>query len=209
MKLPLSVLALLLAACAPATQAPRPSPAAAVPPVPAKTAEPAARAPAIAVAPPPAPSPPPKVEPAPATQPPAAKAPAAKAPTPAPPKAATAPAPKPAPTTAAAKPAAAPTAAAPLDLKSLEQRLKETPAIGIMTKLSLKNQVDDLLEQFRAHHQGKAHSLAELRRPYELLLMKVLALLQDGDPPLARAINASREAIWSILADREKFSRMT
>jgi hypothetical protein len=97
-------------------------------------------------------------------------------------------------------------AAAPLDLKSLETRLKETKAIGVFTKLALKNQVDDLLAQFRAYYQGRLKTtLAELRRPYELLLLKVLALLQDADPPLAGAIVASREAIWDILADPVKF----
>jgi hypothetical protein len=37
----------------------------------------------------------------------------------------------------------------------------------------------------------------------------VLALLQDSDPPLASAIAASREAIWGILADREKFATVS
>lgn len=95
----------------------------------------------------------------------------------------------------------------PLDLESLKTRLKETKAIGVFTKLALKNQVDDLLDQFRAFHQGRRKTtLAELRRPYDLLLLKVLALLQDTDPPLAGAIVASREAIWSILADPAKFA---
>ncbi len=117
---------------------------------------------------------------------------------------------------AAAKPTAAPagdtsarqsTPSAPaLDLGALEQRLKETRAIGLFTKLSLKNQVDDLLNQFRAFHgrQGAA-SLAELRQRYDLLLLKVLSLLQDGDPALAAAISSSREALWGILADPVKF----
>jgi hypothetical protein len=98
-------------------------------------------------------------------------------------------------------------AAAPLDLKSLEVRLRQTKAIGVLTKLSLKNQVDDLLVKFRAYHkrQGTA-TLAELRRNYDLLLLKVLSLLQDGDPPLARDIVKSRAAIWSILADPRKFT---
>ena len=95
----------------------------------------------------------------------------------------------------------------PLDMKSLETRLKETKAIGVFTKLALKNQVDDLLNQFRAHYQGKSKTTrAELRRAYEMLLLKVLALLQDSDPPLAGAIVASREAIWGILADPAKFA---
>jgi hypothetical protein len=96
-----------------------------------------------------------------------------------------------------------------LDLTSLEQRLRDTHAIGLFTKLSLKNQVDDLLQQFRAYHAGQSKPmLTELRQRYELLLLKVVSLLQDGDPPLAAAVSSSREAIWGILTDREKFSKI-
>jgi hypothetical protein len=97
----------------------------------------------------------------------------------------------------------------PLDLTTLETRLKETKAIGVFTKITLKNQVDDLLDQFRAYYQGRAKTtLAELRQPYDRLLLKVLSLLQDGDPELARTIVASREAIWGILADPNKFANL-
>lgn len=97
-----------------------------------------------------------------------------------------------------------------LDLKSLEKRLRETPAIGVFTKLSLKNHVDDLLSQFRAFHQGKGGTnLAELRQSYDLLIMKVLSLLQDSDAVLARDIVTSREAIWSLLADPVKFATLS
>ena len=97
--------------------------------------------------------------------------------------------------------------APPLDLASLVQRLKDTKAIGVLTKVALKNQVDDLLDQFRAFYQGKLKiTLAELRRPYDLLVLKVLSLLQDSDPMLASAIVDSREAIWSVLADPKKFA---
>ena len=97
----------------------------------------------------------------------------------------------------------------PLDLTTLETRLKETKAIGVFTKIALKNQVDDLMSQFRAYYQGRAKTtLAELRQPYESLILKVLALLQDGDPELAHAIVASREAIWGILADPAKFATL-
>ena len=111
----------------------------------------------------------------------------------------------------AAKPAAVPAAPArsapPLDLKSLEARLKATPGIGLFTKLALKNQIDDLLDQFRAHYGGQRKAtLAELRQAYDRLLLKVLALLQDSDPPLARAIASSRESIWDILSNPAKFA---
>ncbi len=117
-----------------------------------------------------------------------------------------------APATPAAAAAAAPKkapAAPPLDLTTLEARLRATDAIGMFTKLALKNQVDDLLEQFREYYAGKLKtSLAELRPAYDRLLMKVLALLQDEDPDLARAIVDSREPIWGILADPNRFATL-
>jgi hypothetical protein len=134
-----------------------------------------------------------------------AASPAAKAP-------ATAVAPK----VAVVKPAARPEATAPrapaaptLDLAALEQRLRDTHSIGLFTKLSLKNQVDDLLDQARAYYraQGKPPPTA-LRQRYEGLLMRVITLLQEGDAPLAAAIATSREAIWGILADPDKLSQI-
>jgi hypothetical protein len=103
------------------------------------------------------------------------------------------------------KPPAAPT----LDLADLEQRLRDTRAIGVFTKLSLKNQVDDLLSEFRKQYKGQdKHPSPELRQRYDLLILKVLSLLQDTDPALAAAISSSREAIWGILADPEKFAKI-
>lgn len=93
-----------------------------------------------------------------------------------------------------------------LDLAALKERLRETKAIGVFTKLALKNQVDDLLAQFRAHYASGQNTLAALRQQYDMLVLKVLALLQDSDPPLARTIAGSREAIWGILADPVKFN---
>jgi hypothetical protein len=102
-----------------------------------------------------------------------------------------------------------PQATPQLDLASLEQRLRDTRAIGVFTKLSLKNQVDDLLAVFRAYHAKRSTlELPELRQRYDLLLLKVLSLLQDGDPPLATAIASSREAIWGILIDPQQFAKL-
>lgn len=97
----------------------------------------------------------------------------------------------------------------PLDLPTLEKRLKETNAIGVLTKIKLKNDIDDLLQRFRAYYRGQlATTLADLRQPFETLFLKVLALLQDSDPALAKSIAASREAIWRYLSDRSKFANL-
>jgi hypothetical protein len=101
-----------------------------------------------------------------------------------------------------AAPKVAPVAA--LDLAALKARLRETTAFGVLTKLALQNQMDDLLSQFRVLHEG-AMGVATLRAPFEALLAKVVGLLQEGDASLARAIAGSREAIWDVLSDPQKF----
>jgi hypothetical protein len=108
----------------------------------------------------------------------------------------------------AAPPPVKATPAPTLDFGSLETRLRATTAIGVFTKLSLKNQVSDLFDQFKAFHHGGVPALARLRQEYDLLLLKVLSLLQDNDASLASAISASRESIWGILADPVKFAKL-
>jgi hypothetical protein len=93
-----------------------------------------------------------------------------------------------------------------LDVAALKARLRSTKAIGVVTKLALQNQMNDLLDQFRAHHQsGQTSGVGALREPFDALVRKVVSVLHDGDPSLASEISASREAIWDILADPEKF----
>jgi hypothetical protein len=116
---------------------------------------------------------------------------------------------KTAPSSAAKKTPPQATAPSSLDLEALKAELKQTKAIGLMTKLSLKNKVDDLLDDFRKHHSGKAKpTLTELRSTYDLLMMKVLSLLQDRDQKLASEIVSSREQIWGMLADPKKFATL-
>jgi hypothetical protein len=158
----------------------------------------------------------PAAEPAAPATPPAKPAPPTATAKPAPTKPAT-PAPTAKPATPPAQAAAKPTAPAPratspnptLDLTALKEQLKSTKAIGLMTKLTLKNQVDDLLDGFRDLYAGKGKStMPQLRQSYDMLMMKVLSLLQDKDQKLASDIVASREVIWGLLADPKKFAAL-
>ena len=110
-----------------------------------------------------------------------------------------------APTAPAVAASRAAAAAPTLDLDALKARLRATKGIGVFTKISLKNKVDDLMKQFTEHYHGTKPPLAELRQSYDLLLMKVLSLLQDSDQALASEVVSSREAIWALLADEKKF----
>lgn len=107
------------------------------------------------------------------------------------------------------QPRAAVNAPPTLGLGDLEQRLRDTHAIGVFTKLSLKNQIDDLLSQLRAYHLEKTSaSLPQLRQRYDVLLERVIGLLQTGDASLAKDISSSREAIWSLLTDPTTISQL-
>jgi hypothetical protein len=93
-----------------------------------------------------------------------------------------------------------------LDFKALEQRLRDTSAIGVFTKLSIKNQVDDLLKAFRGYYAGRTPpTLDDLHQRFDGLLLKVVTLIQNDDANLASSISASRSAIWERLSNRESF----
>jgi hypothetical protein len=135
-----------------------------------------------------------------------------KPPAPPPPRPATPPPPRPTPPPPPRQGAAPPPPLQPaaiVDLAALEKRLRDTGAIGLFTKLALKNEVDDLLERVRSFHEGRGGAtLAKLRESYDLLVLKVVSLLQNKDAPLARDIFTSRETLWNLLADPVKFKTL-
>ena len=101
------------------------------------------------------------------------------------------------------------TAKKEFDIKELVARLRATKAIGFFTKLALKDQIDDLLGKFRCYHAGACDtSLLTLNEEFNLLLMKVLSLLQDDDPDLFRALAGGREILWKNLTDPTAFARL-
>jgi hypothetical protein len=153
--------------------------------------EPAEQEPAAGA---PAPGPP-AAEPAPIPPEPTAAVPPAPAPAPAPP-------PEPAP------PAAAPAEPA-ISLEELETRLRQTSAIGTFSKLSLKNDIDDLVDALRGYHARKEGDLDALHQRYEALVLKVMALLQEDEPELALALGRSRERIWDRLVDPVEFAKLS
>ncbi len=95
------------------------------------------------------------------------------------------------------------------DIKALVARLRDTSAIGLFTKLALKNQIDDLMDRFRRLHAHEEETpLERLRDQFNLLFMKVITLLQDRDPALGQEIARGREILWGKLADPREFTRL-
>jgi len=100
-------------------------------------------------------------------------------------------------------------AAPALSLEELEQELRKTRALGFLTRLALKNDIDDLLDDVRAFHDNGDGQLEDLRERFDLLVLKVMSLLQDDDPGLARRIAGAREAIWRLLEDPMEFAKLS
>ncbi len=65
------------------------------------------------------------------------------------------------------------------------------------------------MTRFKSFHDGQVPpTLPQLRQNFELLLIKVVTVLQDGDHALAAAVSTSREALWSVLSDPKKFAQI-
>lgn len=108
-----------------------------------------------------------------------------------------------------APPRAEPAPAPDMDMEKLETRLRKTKAIGLFTKLELKSQVDELLEEVQDYHEAKSKlSLDQLEERFNLLVMKLMILLQDDDPQLHREIARARPVLWTTLADPVQFSTL-
>jgi len=84
----------------------------------------------------------------------------------------------------------------------LKERLKNTDAIGFFTKLAIRNDIVDLMDnikRYRKHAMLKA-KMTEIRRSFDGLLLKIIALL-EGDPKLSRDLYVGRETIWESLLE--------
>jgi hypothetical protein len=96
-----------------------------------------------------------------------------------------------------------------IDLDDLVKRISDSKAIGVLTKLSLKHEIDAFKADLKALHDGATKStLAQLHQRYDLLVHKLIGLLQAKDPGLAREVAQARNFLWAKLADPKEFRRM-
>jgi len=89
-----------------------------------------------------------------------------------------------------------------VDIESLKSRLKETDAIGVFTKLAIRSDILDLVDEINRHRKKNrlASKIAEMRASFDGLLLKMVALL-ERDPALSRDLYVSRESIWKSLLE--------
>ncbi|HEY5627640.1 MAG TPA: hypothetical protein VIR79_06820 [Nitrospira sp.] len=95
------------------------------------------------------------------------------------------------------------------DLDALVDRVSNSKSLGFFTKISLKQDIDRLLESIRDLHGGRGEgSLEQARERYDAMVHKLIILLQDKDKELAMSIDDGRDKLWSILADKKKFAEI-
>lgn len=93
-----------------------------------------------------------------------------------------------------------------IDLNALADMLKNTKAVGLVTKIALKGDISALLKRMEVYHRGKrTFSLEELQEQYDLLLMKIASHLQDKDLALHKHLCNAWFVIWEDLRDEQRF----
>ena len=93
-----------------------------------------------------------------------------------------------------------------VDLQILADMLANTKAVSLLTKLSLKKDIDKVLKRLNQFHDGKSKfTLGQLEEQYNLLLMKIAIHLQDNDLILHRHLCNAWLVIWEDLRDYDRF----
>ena len=95
------------------------------------------------------------------------------------------------------------------DLDVLVERIIHTKSLGFLTKLSLKKDTDKFLRSMRNYHDGtKNDSLEQLHERYDIMVHKLMFLVQEKDAELSKFIDDGRDQLWTILSDESKFANL-
>lgn len=89
-----------------------------------------------------------------------------------------------------------------VSMDQLIERLKNTDAIGFLTKLALRSDVMDLKDDVICYRkEGKLSEYRdELRSRFDGLVLKLMTLLEK-DPSLSQDIYVARESLWKNLLE--------
>ncbi len=89
-----------------------------------------------------------------------------------------------------------------INLEQLVGRLKETKAIGFLTKLAIRSDVFDFRDTVESYRKKKAFEAnAEmLKGRFDGLLLKIMTLL-ERDPDLSKDIHLARDSIWKSFVE--------
>ncbi len=93
-----------------------------------------------------------------------------------------------------------------VDLAELKTGLRQTGALGIGDKLSLKANLEGLIEDLGSFHKGdRGESLFALKARFSQLFDTTLAKVKAGDPTLFEKLTASRAGLWALFSHPKTF----
>ena len=96
-----------------------------------------------------------------------------------------------------------------IDVATLRVRLKDTSAIGLVAKLRLRSEIEDLVRDLAAFHAGHGpETLDGLHARYRDLVVQIATLLEQGDASLAHDLTESADQLWTRLADPGQFAAL-
>ena len=102
-----------------------------------------------------------------------------------------------------------PARGADLDVVTLKVRLRETSAIGLVTKIALKQDIERLIHGLADYHAGRtATPLATLHEMYSTLVTRTVGLLEHDETELARELTSSSDRLWTELSDPDRFAAL-
>ncbi|MDH3692248.1 MAG: hypothetical protein OEU36_22670 [Gammaproteobacteria bacterium] len=89
-----------------------------------------------------------------------------------------------------------------LNIDQLIERIKQTKAIGFLTKLALKGDVEQIIRQVTEYSGQRAdQELLQVRQQFEGLVLKAITLLGEKDPGLAQDIYKARHFVWQSMLE--------
>ena len=96
-----------------------------------------------------------------------------------------------------------------VDLRMLTAALRDTKAVGTMTKIRLRNDINRVLGRLERWHGNKGRfTLDQLQEQYHLLLMKIATLIHDDDLVLHQQLCNAWAGIWLDLKDPDRFRQV-
>ena len=96
-----------------------------------------------------------------------------------------------------------------VDLSMLITALRDTKAVGPMTKMRLRNNINKVLNRLKRWHDNKSKfTLDQLQEQYHLLLMKIATLIHDDDLILHQQLCNAWARIWLDLKDPDRFRQI-
>jgi hypothetical protein len=97
-----------------------------------------------------------------------------------------------------------------VDFEILEKEIRNTKAIGGLSKLKLSGDINKMVADLKKYHAGDSPlTLEQHREQYDLLYMKVVSQVQDKDPELFNKLCNAWDPLWAAMQDEDNLKKVS